>query len=258
MSIANETVQVEDNTSVETVEDLGNLTLDDLLAMSEDDVEEFKQENHTGMKPLHHWMQHMPEDVRKHLANIRGDYTRKTQEIATIRKSLEAKEREIYNKNEHIMKGSLAQKLENIDTSQEYDLFDPEGMKAEIQRQAQLMLKEMLQPAQEELQLQQRKLQLEDFKRDNPELADPEYRKPVLELLASRPELKLEDAFYIVKAKVGSQKVNDERSKFAEQKSARRDTALKSSVGSRTNVAATPKFKNAIEAYQWHKSNGVK
>ena len=79
MSIANETVQVEDNTSVETVEDLGNLTLDDLLAMSEDDVEEFKQENHTGMKPLHHWMQHMPEDVRKHLANIRGDYTRKTQ-----------------------------------------------------------------------------------------------------------------------------------------------------------------------------------
>ncbi len=258
MSIANETVQVEDNTSVETVEDLGNLTLDDLLAMSEDDVEEFKQENHTGMKPLHHWMQHMPEDVRKHLANIRGDYTRKTQEIASIRKSLEAKEAEMFKKNEHIMKGSLAQKLENIDTSKEYDLFDPDGMKAEIQRQAQLMLKEMLQPAQEEIQLQQRKMQLEDFKRDNPELADPEYRKPVLELLASRPELKLEDAFYIVKAKVGSQKINDERSKFAEQKSARRDTALKSSVGSRTNVAATPKFKNAIEAYQWHKSQGMK
>jgi hypothetical protein len=120
------------------------------------------------------------------------------------------------------------------------------------------MLKEMLQPAQEELQLQQRKLQLEDFKRDNPELTDPEYRKPVLELLAQRPELKLEDAFYIVKAKVGSQKINDERSKFAEQKSARRDTALKSSVGSRTAVAATPKFKNAVEAYNWHKSNGMK
>lgn len=260
MSIENETVNetVEDNTSAEVVDELENLTLDDLLAMSEDDVEEFKEENHKGMKPLSHWLQHMPEDVRKHLANIRGDYTRKTQEIAEIRKSLEAKEREIYNKNEHIMKGPLAQRLENIDTSQEYDLFDPEGMKAEIQRQAQLMLKEMLQPAQEELQVQQRKLQLEDFKRENPELADPEYRKPVLELLASRPELKLEDAFYIVKAKVGSQKVNEERSKFAEQKSARRDTALKSSVGSRANVAAAPKFKNAIEAYNFHKANGMK
>jgi hypothetical protein len=256
MSEVNETVNVEDNTSVE--EDLGNLTLDDLLNMSEDDVEEFKQENHTGMKPLHHWMQHMPEDVRKHLANIRSDYTRKTQEISSMRKSLEAKEAEMIRKNEHIMKGSLAQKLENIDTNQEYDLFDPEGMKSEIQRQAKLMLKEMLQPAQEELQLQQRKLQLEDFKRDNPELTDPEYRKPVLELLAQRPELKLEDAFYIVKAKVGSQKINEEKSKFAEQKSARRDTALKSSVGSRTNVAATPKFKNAVEAYNWHKSNGMK
>jgi hypothetical protein len=98
------------------------------------------------MKPLHHWMQHMPEDVRKHLANIRGDYTRKTQEIAEIRKSLEAKEREIYNKNEHIMKGPLAQRLENHRYSQEYDLFDPEGMKAEIQRQAGLCSKRCLDP----------------------------------------------------------------------------------------------------------------
>ena len=131
-------------------------------------------------------------------------------------------------------------------------------MKAEIQRQAQLMLKEMLQPAQEEIQLQQRKMQLEDFKRDNPELADPEYRKPVLELLASRPELKLEDAFYIVKAKLGSQALDVERSKIAEAKAARKDTALKSSVGSRTAVAAAPKFKNAMEAYNWHKANGMK
>jgi hypothetical protein len=44
MSEENETVNeaVEDNTSAEVVE-LENLTLDDLLNMSEDDVEEFKQ-----------------------------------------------------------------------------------------------------------------------------------------------------------------------------------------------------------------------
>jgi hypothetical protein len=41
MSEENETVNVEDNTSAEVVE-LENLTLDDLLNMSEDDVEEFK------------------------------------------------------------------------------------------------------------------------------------------------------------------------------------------------------------------------
>jgi len=225
----NETVQVEDNTSVE----LENITLEDLLNIDDEQFPEFKAEDsHKGMKPLGHWMQHMPEDVRKHLANIRGDYTRKTQEIADIRKSLEAKEAEMIRKNEHIMKGPLAEKLASINMEEQYDLFDPEGMKSEIQRQAGLMLKQMLEPAQKELEVQQRKLQLEDFKRENPELLDSTYRTATLELLAQRPELKLEDAFYIVKAKIGSQTVDAEKAKLAEAKAARRDTALKSSVGS--------------------------
>ena len=254
----NETVDTIDNTS----EDSGlpdNITLEDLLNIDDEQFPEFKAEDsHKGMKPLGHWMQHMPEDVRKHLANIRGDYTRKTQEIAEIRKSLEAKEAEMIRKNEHIMKGPLAEKLASINMEEQYDLFDPEGMKAEISRQAGLMLKQMLEPAQKELEVQQRKLQLDDFKTKNPEILDPTYRTPMLELLAQRPELKLEDAFYIVKAKVGSQAVDLERSRLAEAKAVRKDTALKSSVGSRTSVAATPKFKNAVEAYSWHKANGVK
>lgn len=254
----NETVDTIDNTS----EDSGlpdNITLEDLLNIDDEQFPEFKAEDsHKGMKPLGHWMQHMPEDVRKHLANIRGDYTRKTQEIAEIRKSLEAKEAEMFRKNEHIMKGPLAEKLASINMEEQYDLFDPEGMKAEISRQAGLMLKQMLEPAQKELEVQQRKLQLDDFKTKNPEILDPTYRTPMLELLAQRPELKLEDAFYIVKAKVGSQAVDLERSRLAEAKAVRKDTALKSSVGSRTSVAATPKFKNAVEAYSWHKANGVK
>ena len=261
MSEENETV--EDNTSVEdnTVEDglPDNITLEDLLNIDDEQFPEFKAEDsHKGMKPLGHWMQHMPEDVRKHLANIRGDYTRKTQEIAEIRKSLEDKEAEMYRKNEHIMRGPLAERLASINTEEQYDLFDPEGMKAEISRQAGLMLKQMLEPAQKELEVQQRKLQLDNFKTQNPELLDPTYRTPVLELLAQRPELKLEDAFYIVKAKIGSQNVDVEKARLAEAKAARRDTAFKSSVGSRASVAAAPKFKNAVEAYNWHKSNGMK
>ena len=250
------------NTSVELSEDTGlpeDITLDDLLAIDDEQYPEFRAEDsHKGMKPLSHWMQHVPEDVRKHLANIRADYTRKTQEIAKMRSALEEKEAEIYRKNEHIMRGPLAEKLDQINTEEEYDLFDPQGMKSEIQRQAGLMLKQMLEPAQKELETQQRKLQLEQFKSQNPELTDPAYKAPILKLLSERPELKLEDAFYIVKAKVDSQKLSEERSAVAQQKASRKDVALKSSVGSRTTVAETPKFRNAIEAYNWHKSNGMK
>ena len=257
------TETVPDNTSIESVEEVveevdSNITLEDLLNIDEDQVPEFAQENHKGMKPLAHWMQHVPEDVRKHLANIRSDYTRKTQEIAKMRSSLEEREKEILAKNEHIMNGPLAKRLQEINVEEQYDLFDPDGMKAEIQRQAGLMLKQMLEPAQKELESQQRKVQLEQFKAANPELTNPLYKGEILKMLGERPELKLEDAFYIVKAKIDGQKVSEEKSKLAQQKASRKDTALKSSVGSRTAVAETPKFRNAIEAYNWHKSQGMK
>jgi hypothetical protein len=261
MSEGIETGVVDTNTSVDVesgnVEELDNISLESLLALTKDDVEEFDDEvNHVGMKPLADWMKNVPSDVRKHLANIRRDYTVKTQEISKIRASLQDKEAEIMRKNEHIMNGPLAQKLGSIDTTEEYDLFDKDGMKKEIQRQAALMLREMIEPAQKELESQQRTLQLEAFKKANPELSDPAYRGPILEMLSSRPELKLEDAFYIVKAKVDSAKLADERAAIDASKRLRKDVALKSSVGSRTAVSATPKFKNAIEAYNWHKAQG--
>ena len=65
------------------------LTIDDLLAMDEELFPEFKEENHKGMKPLHEWVKNVPGDVRKHLANMRSSYTRKTQELAEQRKELE-------------------------------------------------------------------------------------------------------------------------------------------------------------------------
>ena len=66
------------------------LTIDELLELGEEDYEEFTDDaNHKGMKPLHEWMQHIPEDARKHVANIRSSYTRKTQELAEMRKQLE-------------------------------------------------------------------------------------------------------------------------------------------------------------------------
>ena len=252
----NETVveNVEDTTSAEeNVPD--NITLDDLLNINEEQYPEFNPDvNHTGMKPLHHWMQHVPEDVRKHLANIRADYTRKSQEISNIKKELEAQKAQVVAKDEHILNGNLAQKLKNLELDKEYDLYDPEGMKSEIKRQAALMLKEMLEPAQEELNVKARQMQLDNFKRENPDLTNPEYKEPILDLLKTRPELKLEDAYFIVKAKVDSQKISKEREAIASQKMARKEVALKSAAGSRQSPTGQPQFKDAWSAFQYHKS----
>ena len=267
-----ETVETVEDTTVETAEDVETdtddsddsgavaeeelMTIEELLGLNEEDYEEFTEDaNHKGMKPLHEWMGHIPEDVRKHVANIRSSYTRKTQELAEMRKALEAERAELMRQQEMSVNNPfLARAEQELANEEEYDLYTPEGMQAEIKRQAAQMLKEMMKPAQEEIQIKQRRMQLETFKTENPELMDDAYRLPVAQMLQERPELKLEDAFYIVKAKVDAQKLKAEREQIANQKSQRRETLRKTSSGKSVTPSGTPKFRDAWEAYQYHKS----
>lgn len=261
-----EDTTVEDVETVETDTDVGDdsgavdeeelMTIEELLGLNEDDYEEFTEDaNHKGMKPLHEWMGHIPEDVRKHVANIRSSYTRKTQELSEMRKALEAERAELMRQQDMSVNNPfLARAEQELANEDEYDLYTPEGMQAEIKRQAAQMLKEMMKPAQEEIQIKQRRMQLESFKTENPELMDDAYRLPVAQMLQERPELKLEDAFYIVKAKVDAQKLKAEREQIANQKSQRRETLRKTSSGKSVTPSGTPKFRDAWEAYQYHKS----
>jgi hypothetical protein len=256
----NETVV--DNTSVEEGSELlsDDLSVDDLLGLNSEVAPEFEDGvNHTGMRPLSEWTKHLPEDVRKHLANIRSDYTRKTQEIASMKKELENDRRSYALEKEATLNNPLARRAAQIAANEEeYDLYDPEGMKKEIERQSAKMLSEMLKPAREEIMLQQRKIALNDFKRENPELTNPEYRLEIAKMLQDRPELKLEDAFYIVKSKVDSAKSREAAKVVAAQTQGRREALQKTSNGSATVPKGSPKFRDAWEAFQYHKSQGTK
>ena len=254
-TVADDT-SVQDNVQTETpTSDELDLTIDEIIKLNESDFAEFKDDaQHKGMKPLAHWMQHVPEDVRKHIANLRADYSRKTQALSAERKEIERLREEIVNTKAGVIDGPLAKMVKEVDTQAEYDLFDPEGMKNEIKRQASLMLQDMLRPAQEQVQAEQRKFALERFKAENPELTLPEFRTPILQMLQERPELKLEDAFYIVKAKIDSAKLAEERKRISEQKSSRAATLAKSGGGSTVTPKGVPKFKSAWDAYQYHKN----
>ena len=237
-------------------EDTELMTIEELLGLNEEDYEEFTEDaNHKGMKPLHEWMQHIPEDVRKHVANIRSSYTQKTQELAEMRRALENEKAELHRQQEHAVNNPFLKRAEEeLAKEEEYDIYTTEGMQAEIKRQAAKMLQEMMKPAQEEMQMKQRRMQLEQFKTDNPQLMDDDYRLPVAQMLQERPELRLEDAYYIVKAKVDAEKLKVERAEVAKQKSTRRQTLRKTSGGKSVTPSGTPKFRDAWEAYNYHKS----
>lgn len=237
-------------------EDVELMTIEELLGLTEEDYEEFTEDaNHKGMKPLHEWMQHIPEDVRKHVANIRSSYTQKTQELAEMRRALEAEKAELHRQQEHAVNNPFLKRAEEeLAKEEEYDIYTTEGMQAEIKRQAAKMLQEMMKPAQEEMMMKQRRMQLEQFKVDNPQLMEDDYRLPVAQMLQDRPELRLEDAYYIVKAKVDAEKLKVERAQVAKQKSTRRETLRKTSGGKSVTPSGTPKFRDAWEAYNYHKS----
>lgn len=249
-----ETADTDDSVDVGEEEEL--MTIEELLGLNEEDYDEFTEDaNHKGMKPLHEWMQHIPEDVRKHVANIRSSYTRKTQELSEMRKALDSERSELMRQQDHAVNNPFLKQAEKeLAIDEEYDLYTPEGMQKEIKRQAAQMLQEMMKPAQEEMQIKQRRIQLEQFKTENPDLMDDQYRLPVAQMLQERPELRLEDAFYIVKSKVDSQKLKVEREQVAKQRSTRRETLRKTSGGKSVTPKGTPQFRDAWQAFQYHKS----
>jgi hypothetical protein len=255
MSNQPETTQTETVAEVEAPVEETVLTIDDLMGISEQDYPEFTQDaNHTGMKPLHEWLQHTPEDVRKHVANMRASYTRKTQELAQERKELERLRQELLDTKEGTLNNAVLEEVSKYAGDERHDIYSEAGMQAEIKRQAALMLQEMMKPAQEKIRHERRQMELETFKTANPELTQDEYRLPIAKMLMDRPELKLEDAFYIVKAKVNAQKLAEEKAQMAQVKTDRRDTFAKTHTGSNSNPTGTPKFKDAWEAFQYHKS----
>jgi hypothetical protein len=73
-SVEDETVEAAPQEAMDDIID--NFTLDDLLQYGAEEDPLFADDaQHKGMKPINQWIQNVPEDVRKHLANIRADYT---------------------------------------------------------------------------------------------------------------------------------------------------------------------------------------
>lgn len=263
-TVNDNTLEVEEAVETEVEEVEQEYSIDDLLKLSADEYEEFSDDaQHKGMQPLAHWMQHVPEDVRKHLANIRADYTRKTQSLAEernqLRTELQAERDALQAERKALYNGNMAKQVREISADEtEYDMFDPEGMKKQIQREAAKMLNDMLKPAQEDLQVQQRKLELQRFRDQHPDIIQDEYRMPIAEMLQSRPELKLEDAYYIVKAKVDANKASQVLSEKEEERKRKQSSFKKTSTGTAGKPNGTPQFRDSWQAYLWHKSQGVK
>lgn len=225
------------------------LSLDELVGSDYDDHPDLKG-GHKGLPDYRKILEHLPENGRKLLGNLRASYTQKTQELADVRKQLEAERAQLARDREMLSNSEWAQQVrQQAEAPLQHDAWSDEGLQERINQKAAQMMQQMLQPLQQDLEVQRRQMALDSFKSQHPDLTADEIRVPVARLLMERPELKLEDAYFIVKGQVTRQQSDA-------VKQAQRDTLKKTSTGNAVRNAVPPKFKSAWDAYQYHKANG--
>jgi hypothetical protein len=243
-------INATDSTAGGTDEDY-DLSLDELVGSEWDEHPDLKG-GHKGLPDYKKILEHLPENGRKLLGNLRASYTQKTQEISDLRRQLEAERAQLERDRKLMTESEFAQHVRaQADAPLQHDAWSDEGLQERINKQAAQMMQQMLQPLQQDLEAQRRQVALDSFKQQHPDLTADDIRMPVAKLLMERPELKLEDAYFIVKGQVARQQSEAVRT-------AQRETLKKTSTGNAVRNAAPPKFKDAWSAYQWHKTNGGK
>ena len=201
----------------------------------------------------------LPEDAKKVVANLRSSYTKKTQELAEMRRNAE-KEREafiaqreaLFDSENYKQLEEQAQKDPN-----EWDPYSKESFESRVQQEVARQMKNVLEPMREKQELQKRQDELRHFKSQNPDLA--EYKKEIFGLLQANKHLSLEDAYWQAKGqRLTAQKKEDE-AELSRYKKAAKAAGLKVGGASRGSASGIPKYvmdqDDPVAIYNWLKEN---
>lgn len=193
----------------------------------------------------------LSDDGKKILANLRSDYTRKTQEIARQSKELEGQRQALLESDAYRNIQARA-----TEAPVDADPFDPQAFNQRIEQEVAKRLADVLKPMQNEYESQQRRQKLERFKSENPDLES--YKTEIVEVLKTNENLNLEQAYYLVKGKTQTQKLRQAEQELVAYKTAAKDYGLKVSIGSVNSGPLKPPTsvkRDAYSVYRWLQAN---
>lgn len=207
------------------------------------------QDEHKGLN-YEQILSDLPSDAQKLIANLRKDYTRKTQEISRMRKSLDAERKTLLNSDF----------AKNIDVKANkeviFDAWDEKSIEQRIEKEVAVRLREMITPLRDEYELQQSQIELDRFKSANPDLDT--HKQEIGKMLIENENLSLQNAYYIVKGRHENTKAKALEEELSTYKSAAREYGLKvggSSRGSRKNIPEMIKKQGSYAIYKWIEAN---
>ena len=109
---------------VTETEQIPEFTLDNLLELNEQDDPLFSDEaNYKGVRPINEYLHHLPEDLRKNLANLRAMATRKTMELSSLKAELQAERAQLAREREMIVNSPVFKKMQEISGDEPVDMW---------------------------------------------------------------------------------------------------------------------------------------
>tara|TARA_R110000765_G_scaffold241619_2_gene344329 strand:- start:399 stop:1121 length:723 start_codon:yes stop_codon:yes gene_type:complete len=219
-----------------------------LIESAKDDEILHSDEEFTGIS-FDDQLKALPDDAKKLLANMRRDYTQKTQALASQRADLAAQQKSLFESDAFKTLQEMSQREMG-----EFDPYNPDSVLNHIKKQVADEFSNILKPMHES-QIQERKrAKLDSFMTANPDLkTDQGIRSQVKDLLMSNESLDMESAYWIVKGQALTTENARHTEELGRYKSAVREAGLKVSGGTKTNARTKPPGDlNAFEIYQWY------
>lgn len=204
----------------------------------------------------------LPEDAKKIVANLRSSYTKKTQEMAKLKRAAEQEREAIAAQRQALFDSESYKKLEETakkDPS-EWDPYSKDSFEDRVKREVAQQMKNVLEPMREKQAVQTRQNELRHFKSENPDLT--EYKHDIFGLLKTNPHLSLEDAYWQVKGRKLAAQEKETASELTRYKKAAKSAGLKVGGASRGSASGIPKYiidqDDPSAIYNWLKENKAK
>jgi vacuolar-type H+-ATPase subunit I/STV1 len=204
----------------------------------------------------------LPEDGKKIVANLRSSYTKKTQEMAELKRDLEKERESVAAQRQALFDSENYKKLEEQAKKDpnEWDPYSRESFESRVQQEVARQMKNVLEPMREKQELQKRQNELRRFKEENPDLT--EYKTEIVGLLKQNTHLSLEDAYWQVKGQKLAAQQKEEAAELSRYKKAAKAAGLKVGGASRGSASGIPKYvldqDDPVAIYNWLKENKTK
>ena len=167
------------------------------------------------------------------MKGMHADYTRKTQELAQLRKELQAERAAL-----------LSVRKELPDDMPQYDPWDEASVMARVERAAQERINQMTEAVQREYEARQAEQAYQGFLEEHPEFqTDTELRTEVQQMLEANSALDLETAYWAARGRRSKAQAAEAAERKRAERAAKRQAAQ--AIGVPRRGATAPKASRA-------------